>query len=423
MKTNHLHYIVLLATIFLGCSCSEEIEKELTTGKTAVTIEVDGEEDADSRTVSFIGGTAYGEGLYDGKERPTVGAEASDGYEIDYFYGGPSDEPQKYNYTGSGSSVSYQVFLNGKDHKFKCKFKEKKRTLTLTANPTSGGTVTGGGTYKVKTNIPITAVAKSGYTFSGWTVTKGDAKIMNASSASTTVQLQSSNSTLQANFSKAGKTFYFSIRTGRGKLDVFDERGETTLLPSASEIVLNLSPDDENLERGGYLISPEPESGWKYGEDEWYVNGNRIPSGQYGQYLFTYNDYSRYPDGSRFVYDFKADNPIKVTIQTGMWSNNSFSLYTHGDFRIGFSATGLSSGQQTREFSYGDRVTIYADGADYAVPGEGDRWRYNYLRGFFTTRWQALDDLGEYSQTSAGSYSFTATKDITINIVFMPTIR
>lgn len=112
-----------------------------------------------------------------------------------------------------------------------------------------------------------------------------------------------------------------------------------------------------------------------------------------------------------------------MTIQTGMWSNNSFSLYTYGDFRIGFSATGLSSGQQTREFSYGDRVTIYADGADYAVPGEGDRWRYNYLRGFFTTGWQALDDLGEYSQTSAGSYSFTATKDITINIVFMPTIR
>ena len=191
MKTNHLHYIVLLATIFLGCSCSEEIEKELTTGKTAVTIEVDGEEDADSRTVSFTGGTAYGEGLYDGKAIPTVGAEASDGYEIDYFYGGPSDAPQKYNYTGSGSSVSYQVPLQGKDHKFKCKFKEKKRTLTLTANPTSGGTVTGGGTYKVKTNIPITAVAKSGYTFSGWTVTKGDAKIMNASSASTTVQLQS----------------------------------------------------------------------------------------------------------------------------------------------------------------------------------------------------------------------------------------
>ena len=137
MKTNHLHYIVLLATIFLGCSCSEEIEKELTTGKTAVTIEVDGEEDADSRTVSFTGGTAYGEGLYDGEAKPTVGAEASDGYEIDYFYGGPSDAPQKYNYTDSGSSVSYKVPLQGKDHKFKCKFKEKKRTLTLTANPTS----------------------------------------------------------------------------------------------------------------------------------------------------------------------------------------------------------------------------------------------------------------------------------------------
>ena len=65
----------------------KKLKKELTTGKTAVTIEVDGEEDADSRTVSFTGGTAYGEGLYDGEERPTVGAEASDGYEIDYFYG------------------------------------------------------------------------------------------------------------------------------------------------------------------------------------------------------------------------------------------------------------------------------------------------------------------------------------------------
>lgn len=54
MKTNHLHYIVLLATIFLGCSCSEEIEKELTTGKTAVTIEVDGEEDADSYRLSVV---------------------------------------------------------------------------------------------------------------------------------------------------------------------------------------------------------------------------------------------------------------------------------------------------------------------------------------------------------------------------------
>ena len=54
----------------------KKLKKSSQTGKTAVTIEVDGEEDADSRTVSFTGGTAYGEGLYDGKERPTVGAEA-----------------------------------------------------------------------------------------------------------------------------------------------------------------------------------------------------------------------------------------------------------------------------------------------------------------------------------------------------------
>ncbi|MCS2505981.1 hypothetical protein NXW48_09570 [Phocaeicola vulgatus] len=124
------------------------------------------------------------------------------------------------------------------------------------------------------------------------------------------------------------------------------------MLPSASEIVLNLSPDDENLERGGYLISPGRNPVGNMERMNGDVNGNGIPSRQYGQYLFTYNDYSRYPDGSRFVYDFKADNPIKVTIQTGMWSNEFISPCIRTVIsELAFSATGLSYGQQTREFS------------------------------------------------------------------------
>ena len=47
-------------------------------------------------------------------------------------------------------------------------------------------------------------------------------------------------------------------------------------------------------------------------------------------------------------------------------------MYTHGDFRIGFSATGLSSGQQTREFSHGDREQ-YMRMVEIMPPGEGDR--------------------------------------------------
>ena len=159
------------------------------------------------------------------KKRPTVGAEASDGYEIDYFYGDRQMNPKSTIIQAIGSSVSYKVLWMAKDHKFQVQVQGKETYFDPDCQSDLPEELLPRGTYKSKTNIPITAVAKSGYTFSGWTVIQRRCKIMNASSASTTVQLQSSNSTLQANFSKAGKTFYFSIRTGKGKLDVFDERG------------------------------------------------------------------------------------------------------------------------------------------------------------------------------------------------------
>lgn len=300
MKKNYLHYSIVILIAILG-SCSEGIEKEVITGKTAVTIDVEGEKSGNERTVSFTGGTAYGEGLYDGIATPTVGANASDGYEIDYFYGGPSSEPQKYNHTGSGSSASFKVPLRGEDHHFKCKFKEKKRTLTLVANPTSGGTVSGGGTYKVKTNIPISATAKSGYTFNGWTVTSGDAKIANASSASTTVQLQSSNSTLQANFSRPGKTFYFRAY-GPGEIGIKSTK------ETGTAISLFVPANEANA------LNDELYAYWERDEAtfrEWKVNDVNA-SGYFSDRDVEYLDasfYNSYPDGTVFYAIFEGVKP------------------------------------------------------------------------------------------------------------------
>ena len=42
-------------------------------------------------------------------------------------------------------------------------------TITVSANPTSGGTVTGAGTYDEGTTVTLTASAATGYTFSKWT--------------------------------------------------------------------------------------------------------------------------------------------------------------------------------------------------------------------------------------------------------------
>ena len=43
-----------------------------------------------------------------------------------------------------------------------------KRTLTLSANPSDGGTVTGAGQYDNGTSVNISAVANSGYVFTKW---------------------------------------------------------------------------------------------------------------------------------------------------------------------------------------------------------------------------------------------------------------
>ena len=401
MKTNHLHYIVLLATIFLGCSCSEEIEKELTTGKTAVTIEVDGEEDADSRTVSFIGGTAYGEGLYDGKERPTVGAEASDGYEIDYFYGGPSDEPQKYNYTGSGSSVSYQVYLNGKDHKFKCKFKEKKRTLTLTANPTSGGTVTGGGTYKVKTNIPITAVAKSGYTFSGWTVTKGDAKIMNASSASTTVQLQSSNSTLQANFT-APKDYHYTI----GVVNPPEDTSSALFISSSSnydDIYEGYNNQTYKARYGETIELSIRYQSEKVDFAGWYENGTLLSTAEV--YTFTPSDT---PDRVRYItgkFVMKATAEPSLTFNISAESPAGFISSGSIEVNIDGNKTTLNTASGIRSFTITGRqkaVLTVKDLPDY-INGEG-RW----------LGWYVFYNGSEKQVSTSYTYEITTQGDATV---------
>ena len=43
-------------------------------------------------------------------------------------------------------------------------------TITVSANPTNGGTVTGGGTFQQGQSCTVTAIANNGYTFTNWTV-------------------------------------------------------------------------------------------------------------------------------------------------------------------------------------------------------------------------------------------------------------
>ena len=225
MKKVKFLLLAALTAMFVGCQSDEVLEQDsgsdrpTPTGDTRITIEGEGMKDVTTRSsdgrVDFTGGYATGAGLYNGEATPTVAAYPNPGYEVNYFYGGPANEPQKYDYAQSSAS-SFEVSLGGQDHTFHCGFKEKRRDLTVNAGP--GGSVSPSGTnsYQVENAINITAIPNTGYKFSGWTVTAGDVTIANTGSSSTTATLHNSNSTITANFSINSIDIYFHGKLADG---------------------------------------------------------------------------------------------------------------------------------------------------------------------------------------------------------------
>ena len=200
-----------LATLLVACQNENEPKTSSvpgTEGDYRIIIEGD-ETDSPSRAgeARFVGGTASGAGLYDGDRTATVSATPNSDYEIDYFWGGPASEPQKYN-TTSTVATTYDVPIGGEDHTFHLKFKEKKRDVIIDAG--TGGSVSPSGrqTWKVEQGHQITATPNSGYEFTGWSVSGSGITLDNSSSSTTNVTLASdysSNGTITANFKQAIK--------------------------------------------------------------------------------------------------------------------------------------------------------------------------------------------------------------------------
>ena len=108
------------------------------------------------------GGTVSGGGTFDEGASCTVTATANDNYTFD-------------NWTENGTVVStnasYTFTVNG-NRNLVANFSETvlpTYTITVVANPTSGGTVTGGGTYEEGQSCTISAMAAAGYNFDNWT--------------------------------------------------------------------------------------------------------------------------------------------------------------------------------------------------------------------------------------------------------------
>jgi hypothetical protein len=107
------------------------------------------------------GGTVTGGGTYQQGQSCTVTATANAGYTFT-------------NWTENGSVVSTQpnyTFNVTSNRNLVANFQAQPQnyTITVSANPTNGGTVTGGGTYQQGQSCTVTATPATGYIFVRWT--------------------------------------------------------------------------------------------------------------------------------------------------------------------------------------------------------------------------------------------------------------
>lgn len=107
------------------------------------------------------GGSVTGDGAYEQGQSCTVTATANDGFTFD-------------NWTENGDVVSSEAnytFIVTDNRNLIANFTADplpSYNVNVTANPTAGGTVIGGGTYEEGQSCTISATANNGYTFDNW---------------------------------------------------------------------------------------------------------------------------------------------------------------------------------------------------------------------------------------------------------------
>ena len=144
------------------------------------------------------GGTVTGGGTYQQGQSCTVTATANSGFTFT-------------NWTENGSVVStlanYTFSVTG-NRTLVANFQAQTQsyTISVSASPTNGGTVTGGGTYQQGQSCTVHATANSGYTFTNWT--ENGSVVSTQANYTFTVN---SNRTLVANFQAQPQNYTVSV--------------------------------------------------------------------------------------------------------------------------------------------------------------------------------------------------------------------
>ena len=104
------------------------------------------------------GGTVTGAGGYSYGNECTLTATPKTGHTFEKWTKGSNTVSTNAEYT----------FIVRESAIYTAHFKKKSYTIATSANPTNGGTTTGGGTYHYGDNCTVNATAATGYAFIGW---------------------------------------------------------------------------------------------------------------------------------------------------------------------------------------------------------------------------------------------------------------
>ena len=142
------------------------------------------------------GGTVTGAGTYDEGQTVTLTATANTGYTFSKWTknGTQVSTNSTYSFTATANAAYVAVFT------------QNSYAITVSANPTAGGTVTGAGTYNYGSTATLTATANNGYTFTNWT--KNGTQVSTNATYSFTVTGAAS---YVANFTQQQVTTYYDV--------------------------------------------------------------------------------------------------------------------------------------------------------------------------------------------------------------------
>ena len=281
------------------------------------------------------GGTVTGGGTYQEGQSCTVAASANTGYTF-------------VNWTEGGNVVStsanYTFTVNG-NRTLVANFTQQNYTISVSANPTNGGTVTGGGTFHYGDNCTVSATPATGYTFLRWTE-NGNQVSTNAS-------------------------YSFSVTGNRTLVAQFQVQSYT--------ISVSANPTNGGTVTGGgtynygasCTVTATPNQGYTF--INWTENGTPVSTN--GTYTFVVNQ------GRTLVANFEAEIiQIKVNIDPAESAN--------------------ISGEGT--YQYGDQVVLTVEPFD----------NYRFLN------WTEDGEV----VSEATTYTFTATNDRTLTANLVSTV-